>query len=197
MRKPENFSLSKIKLLKGGGVEVSFSETITKDGITDTKNWVLKNTENPHPDLVDKINELKIYLAKCYNLDLLVNLTKNKGLTHKEEEGFKAVEKIMNKVFFEQLKKISISGVSINGEIDNDKDKRSVVIMATQLMENGSKTALNSPRIKLANDQFKFEADVQDIVNDLQEEASAYLFDGKKAQLSMFDEVPENLKKVS
>lgn len=201
MKKPANYSLTKVKLLKGGGIDVTFRETIISGGVTDVKDWNLQNSENPHPDLVDKLNELKQYLAKCYNLDLIVNLAHNKGISEKEQAAFNVVKKIINNVYLENIKKLDVTGIAISGEIDNDKDKRSVIITGTYLQENNSKTALNSPRIKLGNDQFKFEADVQELVNDIEEEVSLYLFNGKKSQLSMFDnqdeeEEPKNLKKV-
>jgi len=188
MKRPNNFALTKVKIIKNGGLDVTYRETKTDKGITDTIDINIKNTVNPHPDLVDKIGELKEYLTKCYGFDDVIKVAKSKGLQKGQMDAFKKVLETIENVHKEQMKKIAITSVSINGVVENDKDKRSVVISGTHLMENNSKTALNSPRIKLNTNQFKFEADVQDIINDLSEEVSLYLFDGKKAQLELFGE---------
>jgi len=186
MKKSENFTLSKVKIVKNGGLDVTYRETKKDKGITDTIDLNIKNTVNPHPDLVNKINELKEYLAKCLGMDTMLSLSKSKGLDANHQKAFKEVVVLIENAHNEQMKKIAITGVSINGVIENDKDKRSVVISGTQLMDNNAKIALNSPRIKLNTDQFKFEADVQELINELSDEVSAYLFDGKKAQLELF-----------
>jgi len=193
MKNMKNFSLAKVKLLNGGGLEAHYQEVNEKKGITDTKTFQVKDTINPHPDLIEKVNELKEYLSKCYGMDSMLVLAKSKGLDAKVKTAFKTCLEVIENVHSEQMKKINITGVSISGEIDGDKDKRSVVISGTMAQENGSKTALNSPNIKLNNDQFKFEGEVQDIVNSLTEEVQAYLFEGKKAQLEMNFEPKEGL----
>lgn len=193
----KHYSLVKIKILKGGGVDATFREKQTVKGTTDTKDWNLKSSENAHPDLTDKINDLKQFLAKCYNMDAMIVLANSKGLDKKEKDAFKIVNKTINNVYLENMKKIEVTGLSITGEVEGDKDGRSVCITGTQLQENKSKTALNSPKIKLANDQFKFEADVQELVDLIQEEVYDYLFNGKKAQLSMFNETKEEKLKVA
>jgi len=159
----------------------------------------------PIHEVDPKLGELKEYLAKCYKMDALLVLSKSKGLDKKDMDAFKVVSKVVENVYQDMISNIEITGVSVTGEVDGDKDGRSVVITGTMLQENGSKTALNSPRIKLANDKFKFEADVQDILNELEEEVIGYLFEGKKAQLEMaFEEetlsedfIEGNLQKVS
>lgn len=195
MKKPNSFSLTKVKLLKGGGLEATYREQDTVKGITDSKDWTVKNSINPHPDLVSAIESLKEYLAKCYGMDTAVVLSRSKGLDKKDTDAFKVVKKLIENVHNEMLKKIDITGIAISGTIENDKDKRSVIITGTQLMENNSKTALNSPRIKLNTDQFKFEADVQEIVDLISDEVAEYLFENKQAQLDMF--APPKEEKLS
>ena len=206
MKKPQNFTLSKVKLVNGGGIHISYQEKNEVKGITNTVDWDTKNSDNPHHDLVNKIEELKEYLAKCYKMDSLLVLSKSKGLPKADKDAFKIVAKVVENVYQKMIENIAITGVSITGEMDGDKDKRSVVITGTMLQDNKSKTALNSPRIKLANDQFKFEAEIQEIINDLDEEVIAYLFEGKRGQLDMFnppkeeklsqDFIEGNMKKV-
>lgn len=187
----DNIQLSKVKLVKGGGLEVHYTETVREGDITDKVNWITKNTINPHPDLVKKVNELKDYLARCYGFNGIKVLMDSKQLKPAEQKAFGSVSTLIYAMVKETMKKIDITGVAIAGEIDGEKDKRSVVITGTMLQENNVKTALNSPRLKMNQDLFKFESDVKIIIDDLEDEVFAYLFENKKAQLGLFDEPKE------
>jgi hypothetical protein len=187
MKKPELFSLIKLKLLNNGGVEITYREQNKVGGITNTIDWTTKSSINPHPDLNKKVDELKQYLAKCYDLDSMVILSTSKGLKVKDEDAMKQIKGLIADVYNQNLQKIDITGIALSGEVDGDKDKRSVVITGTKLQHNGTKTALNSPRIKLANSQFNFEAEVQEIVELIEEEVKEYLFENKKSQPELFD----------
>ncbi len=196
----DNISLSKVKLIKGGGLEVHYTESVRDGDITDKLSFAVKNTINPHPDLVKKIEALKDYLARCYGFNGINVLMDSKQLKPAEEKAFDKVRNLIDVMVKETMKKIDITGVSINGEIDGEKDKRSVVISGTMLQENNAKTALNSPRLKMNQDIFKIESDVKIIIDDLEDEVFLYLFENKKAQLALFDEpepepLGENFKK--
>jgi len=180
----DNVKLSKVKLINGGGIEITYQE-IVRDGDMEFKeDYIKKSSINPHPDLVNKLNELKTFLLRCYNVASIDVVRKSTQLTIKEKEGFKAVKKIIDAMIVENNKKTTIGGVSING----DAGKQSIIIMGKQLQANKSKTALNSPRIPLHQTTFGFEGEIDVIIEDLKEEVHAYLFDNKKAHLDMFDE---------
>jgi hypothetical protein len=187
MKKPELFSLIKLKLLNNGGVEITYREQNRVGGITNTIDWTTKSSITPHPDLNNKVDELKQFLAKCYDLDSMVILSNSKGLKLKDSDAMKQIKGLIADVYNQNLQKIDVTGISLSGEVDEDKDKRSVVITGTKLQHNGTKTALNSPRIKLANTQFNFEAEVQEIVEAIEEEVKEYLFENKKSQPELFD----------
>lgn len=179
------FILSKIRLPKSGGIVIHHREVVEKNGIKDTVDVQVTNSVNPHPDLVDKMNELKPFLAECHGLNSFVTLAKSKGLDKAQKDAFKKVLTVINNVHGTLMDKLAVTALSIKGLNEDTKDGRSVVISGTMLQENKSKTAMNSPNIKLAQDTFKFESDVQDIVNDLEKEVIAYLFEGKRAQLEI------------
>jgi len=186
MKKPENWTLTKVKKMKNGGIEGSFSNTKMEKGITNAEEWNFKNTENPHPDLTERMDQLKVYLTKCYGMDSVVILSNSKGLTAGAEQSFKKVKNLVDGAYQQILNKIDINGLSISGTKEDDKDNRSVVIIGTQLMENGSKCAINSPKIKLSLNTFSFEDELEEIVDAIEDEVAAYIYEGKKAQLDMF-----------
>lgn len=193
-KKPQNFTLKTVKKMKNGGLQGKISFTKEDSGITNTEEWDFKNTEDPHPDLIDKLDSLKPFLANCYELDGAVVLANSKGLQAKATESFSHVKSFIEGVYQETLKKMEINGVSIGGEKgEGSEDRRNIIILGTKLMVNGSKTALNSPSIKLSQDVFTTEADIQERINEIEEEVIAYLYEGKKAQQSLFNESKEGL----
>ncbi len=187
-KKPQNLTLKSVKKMKNGGLQGKISFTKQEGGVTHTEEWDFKNTENPHPDLIERLEQMKTHLAKLYDLDSIVILSNSKGLKIKDEDAFKQVKKFIDGAYQETLKKIDINGIALSGEKTDDKDNRSVVIMGTKAMESGTKCSLNSPSIKLSQDIYSFESELQDIVNELCEEVEAYLYEGKKAQLEMFND---------
>lgn len=79
---------------------------------------------------------------------------------------------------------IEVRGLSWSGSEANE----GVIITSVFECVNGSKTCINTPRIKLAQDSFGFEEDLKAICEGVKNEVYAYLFDGKQAQLSLFGE---------
>ena len=82
------------------------------------------------------------------------------------------------------LEKIEIRGVAWSGTGDG------VGIVITSVLEsaNGLKSALNTPRIKVTQQSYGFEEDLEVAVDAVKAQVFAYLFDGKRAQLSLFGE---------
>ena len=187
--KPQNFTLKTVKRMKNGGLQGKISFTKEENGITNTEEWDFKNTEDPHPELIDKLDSLKSHLANCYDMDATVILSNSKGLQAKATESFDHVKTFIAGVYTETLKKIDINGISIGGEKgEGNEDRRNIVILGTKLMLNGSKAPLNSPSIKLNLDVFSTESEIQERVNEIEEEVVAYLYEGKKAQQTLFND---------
>jgi len=53
---------------------------------------------------------------------------------------------------------------------------------------NGQKSAINTPRLKLENETWGFEEELECIIANIETEVYAFLFKGKKAELSLFGE---------
>jgi hypothetical protein len=91
------------------------------------------------------------------------------------------------------ISKISINGISISGA----GDKKGVIIMGSIEAANGAKCAMNSPKISIEGNSFGFEEELEICINKLTQEVYLFLFEGKKAQLTLqFDEVEESEVKV-
>lgn len=191
MKKPENWALTKAKLIPNGGIQVYFTGIKKDKTITHTEEWEHTNTANPHDDLTDKFEQLKPFIAECFGMDKIVVLSNSKGIGADSEDAFNKVKPLINDTYQQVIDKIDVFQIKITGSIDDDKDNRSVVISSKMEMENGSKCALNSPAIKLNLLKFGFEEDLQEIINGISEEVQRYLYDGKRAEPSLFDQQEE------
>lgn len=176
---PNSFELKKLKLMKGGGIEIKYTLNDKDDHATHQEENLKKSTKEPHPDMKDALKELREFVASTHNM------MPHKALSHlkataKVEESIKNLSAVFAEVENETLEKIKISGISLSG----DENNRGVVIMAVNEF-NKEKIALNTPLIRLAGDKWGWEVKLNDIVDSLINEASEFIFNGKAEQLEM------------
>lgn len=180
MEKPirDNFSLSKFKTGKDGGLETHFE---VKEAIGDAiyiEKHHLSSAKNMHPDLAKLMKDLRPIVARVFNLTSFLSLVESpdfKG-NKKQTELARSYEK-------EILQNIDVRGISLSGE----KDNIGVVITAVLTVMKNQKTAINCPRIKFATVNFGFEEDLEQILRDIEVEVYKFLFEDKQAQLSLFN----------
>ena len=192
----KNVTLHKVKTLNGGGLETTYRELIREDNTEHIDEHTKKSPVDPHPDLTDQLEELKTILARCYNINTIDLLRTSPNLDQQEKEAFEIVANLIDKMALESMKKITVTGVNITGDKAEGTDKRAIVITGKLYQANGSQIAMNSPRIKMNQDQFGFEDQVAMIIEKLEEEVRSYIFDGKKAQLDLFDAQEEPMRAV-
>lgn len=82
----------------------------------------------------------------------------------------------------EQTCNLEIRGIALSGS----GEKEAVIVNAILKTFNGSKTAINTPRIVLGSQSYGFEPEIAKIVERVKTETYSYLFEGKRAQLSIF-----------
>lgn len=82
---------------------------------------------------------------------------------------------------------IDVKGVAVSGE----NDSRGVIIMSTMDSLAGLPIVLNTHRIKLIDEVYGFEPELETGIDMLETEAYEYVYAGKKAQLELFDETQE------
>ena len=193
MKKIENeLAVTGLKrITKTGGLNLDFIEHIeNEDGTVENKEWNLKYDAVPHPDLTNLLYDLKQYVASCYGmLDIRAVMTA-KGLQAGAKAGFEKVSTHIEKMVQARLMKLEITGYSVSGSIEGEKDKRGVIITGTFTHPNGSKTALNSPLIKFNQDEFKFESDVKVIIDELEDEITQYINGSKRLAPEIFVDSP-------
>lgn len=183
------FRLEKVKVLKNmGGLDVKYVIQHRNKDVVNEKSFQQKNPMVPHPDLMQSIEKLDIYLAKVYGLNRMDAIRGSAELSNKEAAAFKDLKKIIDAANKEQLDRTSVTGIAISGEDKN----LGVIITGTYACDNNIDSAINSPRIKLVGETFKFEADLAELVDKIVEETFCYLFENKRADPELFGDDDED-----
>lgn len=173
----EKFSLSKVKLLKDGGLDVHYEVTEVVGNESYTNKYHVESAKDIHPDLRDCFDRLRPIMGRIFNITSFLSMV--------ETSDFKATKKqseLSRDFADEMLKNIEVRGVSFSGQDDNV----GVVLTGVFTVSNNQKTAINSPRLKFNTETFGFEEELEEIAADIENEVYAFLFKGKKAQLELF-----------
>lgn len=170
------FALSKVKMLKDGGLDVHYEVTETIGNENYTNKYHVESAKDIHPDLRECFDRLRPIMGRIFNITSFLSMI---------EANFKAtkVQQEMARNFAnEMLQNINVRGVSYSGQDDNV----GVVLSGVFTVSNNQKVAINSPRLKFNTITFGFEEELEDITATIETEVYAFLFKGKKAQLELF-----------
>lgn len=173
----EKFALSKVKLLKDGGLDVHYEVTEVIGNESYTNKYHVFSAKDIHPDLRKLFDNLRPIMGRVFNITSFKSMmaTPNFKATKKQTEIAEAFAK-------ECLWNIEVRGVSLSGQDDNV----GVILTGLFTVSNNQKTAINTPRMKFNTETFGFEEELEYNVSDIEDEVYEYLFNGKKAQLELF-----------
>lgn len=179
-----NFALSKVKILKNGGLDVHYEVTEIKGSEAYTTKYHVECTRDIHPDLRALFVELRPIMGRVFNITSFLSMV--------ESDEFKATKK-QNQAARDFaglcLDNIEVRGVSLSGMDEN----LGCVLTGLFTVSNDQKTAINSPRLRLSSEVFGFEEKLEEIVGEIEREVYAFLFKGKQAEMTLFDGVVEDM----
>ena len=158
--------ISKVKLHKGGGLEVEYEQTITipqEEGEPLELNGEVpyKGRNLPHPDMMDALKMLRSHLA------LICDLPEAKNLDFHELEDLP-----------ENLEKLHVTGFSIGGNGDHE----GVTLIGYKILGSGKVLNLVAPFTKYQDENggYNYAIELQGTIDHAASEALEYL-DGKIA----------------
>lgn len=171
----DDFTMTKAKI----SIEGVYCEFVIKrvvDGEVQNVEGTLNGRYQPHPDLINTRDKLREYLINAFSLnkgyDLAIKYLKG-------EQKEKAQDELV-----ELYRQIEVTSISISG-----KDAlRGAVISGKIESYNGSKCAMNTPRIVFESEKIGFEKKVEEVAELIEREVYKYLFENKKAQTDLFDD---------
>lgn len=171
------FALSKVKLIKDGGLDVHYEVTETIGNESYTNKYHVESAKDIHPDLRACFDGLRPIMGRIFNVTSFLSFIETP-----DAKATKAQKDAAREFADEMLKNIEVRGVSFSGQDDNV----GVVLTGLFTVSNNQKTAINSPRLKFNTEVFGFEEKLEEIAGDIEREVYAFLFKGKKAQLELF-----------
>lgn len=180
MRTPSEsaFALSKVKIIPSGGLDLHFEVEEACGAEVYTENYHLVSTKGIHPDLQNLFDKLKPIMARVYHLTFFRTLM--------DVPDFKATKKqkeLAEKAYEEIESKLKITGLSLSGKDDNV----GVVLTATFTADSNQKMAINSHRMRFADERYGFEEEMERIIGEIESEVYQFLFKGKKCQMELFE----------
>lgn len=173
------FNLCKVKVVSGGGLDVTFEVEEAIGAEVYRENYHLASSKEIHPDLQKLFDRLKPIMARVYHLSFFRSLL--------ETPDFKATKKqkeLAEEAFKEVIAKLTVIGVALSGKDDNI----GVILTGTFTADSNQKMAINSHRMKFSDTRYGFEEEMEEIIGEIEREVYSFLFKNKKAQLTLFDE---------
>lgn len=177
----DNFELKRVKFISDG-LEVDYNDCINVDGEFSKTFHKVKNPEYPHPDLSRMAANLRNYVAKLMGVMNFANIAYLSDLAKQD----KVLDKQFQDFFETQATRIMIR------EIVRDEEKNTVIIKYEFTGIDFSLFKMQTPKIQLEGETLKFEIGMDTDLENLKHEIFDYLFKGKRAQLSIFDEIQES-----
>lgn len=185
--KKENFTLKKAKLLKGGGMEIHYASIFTEDGDDQVHGETVSITKHDrrHPDVDEAAGKLKKHLLHgAGHLSVVNNYIKK--LSPPDKKSFEASKKKLLEVEFENT---AVTTVSYSGA----DHMFGVIISGSYKSFQGSKVALNTPRIVFSQDAIGIEKEVEELCEALSDECYEFLFNSKQWQPEIDFNAPKDL----
>ena len=175
----ENFNLKDLKLSKGGGIESTSIIEMNIDGSFMEIERKQKTPIVPHPDLENKVRDLKEELLISTRFMSMRSILNKPGFNPRKDQ-----RELVDKAVDILKEKTTVIGVHVSGEDQN----RGVIISGKIQAENGSNIAINSPRMRFNSAVYGFEEELDSKIGMIEDELYLYLHEDKKAQMDAFDE---------
>ena len=173
-----NFSLTKVKMNKDGGLNVDYEAAINNGGENYSNKCHIETEELPHPDLRRAFDELRPMMATVLGMTNFENLISDVDFRANDKQ-----KEMLQELAQNVIESIYVTGIALAGDGDNI----GCTIIADLYTVSGQKVTVNSPRIKFDTGYYGFEMALEDLVAGIEKEVYDYLFAGKRAQLELFD----------
>lgn len=187
----ENFNLSKFKIDTQGRLEANYEIMHTDGDTAHAEQYTMKSRRITHPDLRQLMDDLRLTVAEANDLLLYRHIK----CAPAKQQHLDKLTKELNKLDNELVESITVTGISIQGDVEGTHDKRSVVITAKREIKGKNRdrytaVAMNTPKIMFSSDIFGFEAALAEDVERIIDEVYLYVVERKSNQAVL--EFPED-----
>jgi len=158
--KEDEFRLKKLKVLPSGGLQILWKHQWFAEEQMFVTEYSIKQEVVAHPDLTQLLAGLNQYIATVFGYDVL------------EDEAFNELSAMM-----------ACTGLAIAGT-----DELTTAILIGQKSAGSFNVNLITHPILLQGEQYKFESELEDLVEQISGEVYKYLFEHKYAQTKLLFE---------
>lgn len=173
----ENFSLLKVKLQRGGGLDVHYDVMEVVGNENYTNKYHVSSAKDIHPDLRNLFKDLCPIMGRMFNFTSFKTMIASTDFKATREQA-----EFADAFAEECIGNIEVTGVSLSGHGDG----AGVVLTGLLTVSGSHKTKINTPLIRCNVEEFGFEEELKNIVCGIESEIYGYLFEGKKGKLELF-----------
>ena len=170
------FALQKLRFGKGGGLDVTYSLTEQKDGVTYCNKYVVSNTKDPAEDLTMLMHKLSPMAAIVFRLDALSEELTKQTI---KDEYLQSTSEIAD----QNMGAIHVFGFSISGKGESE----GVVMQCDYMSPAMHSVKINTPKLFFKQFAYGFEEVLEQIIADIESEVYLYLFEDKTADEETFN----------
>lgn len=171
------FSLTKLKPSKTGGLEIWYEQKETVNDIPTVAEQHTKRSKMPHPELTNKFKSLAAFCAVCFGYNTIMSTVDTEEFAPNQ-----AQEHYVRCWCETQKDSIEVTQMQVSGKYDTME----VVIYFNYLTSCGQKAVGQTPPILLSADNYGCEAKLLEIIVKLEDECFEYLFNNKQIQPDLF-----------
>lgn len=175
--------MSKLKITDMGGVDCQYyAQEVTSDAILPNE-YHVKSQRIPHPTLTEALKSLEPILASVFGFNYLIPLLETSAFSATEQQ----IKLAKDYAKVEQENKLKAVAITLQGT----QAIKKCIITGEWKMAGGLKAVVNTPKIDIYGDTFGFESILEQVAEVLENEVYEYLFNGKSAQLTIFDAIEQ------
>ena len=171
----EDFHLLTFKLNKGSGVMITHNL-----GGIDPQKQSNDCPADPHPDLINVLNELQPYMAESLGLTEGWDAWRSNN-----KDGLDGAEKAKNG-YDATVARMNVNGITYKGDVNSEK--YGVSITGSFKTPHGGSVGCAVPKITFQANKLGTEEDVKEICDRINDEVYNYLILKKKAQSNVEDQ---------
>ena len=172
------FALQRVKMGKNGGLDITYSLTEVKDGVTIHHKYTVSDTRNCHSDMSALFEGLKTIAALVFRIDQIWEIGEDSQFNGSNEQ-----KGMLKALYVDNVEAFQVIGLTIGGKPCNE----GVILQCDYTTAAGQHTKLVTPKLKFDVNAYGFEPELRNMVDAIEDEVYKYIFEDKTAEEETFN----------
>lgn len=171
------FTLQRVRLAKTGGLDITYSLSEVKNGVTNHHKYMVSDTRNPHGDLMSLLDGLKPLVASVFGVAQIWTMSEDSAF-----DGTNEQKGMLKALYVDEVEAFRVIGITIGGKEGNE----GAILQCDYVTAAYQHTKIATPKLKFDANAYGFEEDLRKIVGCIEDEVYQYIFDDKTAEEESF-----------